>query len=51
MLKGPTAAFLAHAGLPSSAAGVARAYDGVIDGLLADEDEASRASASRSPTP
>ncbi len=37
VLKGPTAAFLAHAGLPVSTAGLARAYAGVIDGLLADE--------------
>ena len=39
VLKGPTAAFLAHAGLPVSAAGIARAYAGVIDGLLADEGD------------
>ena len=38
VLKGPTAEFLAHLGLPASAAGVAAAYTGVIDGLLADED-------------
>ena len=35
VLKGPTAAFLAHAGLPATAAGVSRVYAGVIDGLLA----------------
>ncbi len=39
VLKGPTAAFLAHAGLPACAAGIARAYADVIDGLLADEDD------------
>lgn len=37
ILKGPTAAFLEHAGLAVSAAGIADAYAGVIDGLLADE--------------
>ena len=37
VLKGPTADFMAHAGLPASAAGIARAYAGLIDGLLADE--------------
>lgn len=39
VLKGPTAAFMAHAGLPVSAAGIARAYAGVLDGLVADECE------------
>jgi len=39
VLKGPTADFMAHAGLPLGAAGIARAYAGVIDGLLADESE------------
>jgi LPPG:FO 2-phospho-L-lactate transferase len=37
VLKGPTDAFMAWAELPLSAAGVARAYDGVIDGIVADE--------------
>ncbi len=37
VLKGPTAAFMAHAGLPVGAAGIARAYAPVLDGLLADE--------------
>lgn len=37
VLKGPTAAFLQHAGLPVSAAGVAAAYAGLLDGLLTDE--------------
>jgi len=38
VVKGPTAAFLAWAGLELSAAGVARAYDGLLDGIVADED-------------
>lgn len=38
VLKGPTAAFMAWAGLPLGAAGIARAYGGLLDGLLADED-------------
>lgn len=38
VLKGPTAEFLRHAGLPLGAAGIAASYAGVIDGLLADED-------------
>jgi LPPG:FO 2-phospho-L-lactate transferase len=37
-LKGPTEAFMSQAGLPLGAEGVARAYEGVIDGLVADED-------------
>jgi LPPG:FO 2-phospho-L-lactate transferase len=37
VLKGPTAAFMAWAGLPVSAAGTARAYDGLLDGMVADE--------------
>jgi LPPG:FO 2-phospho-L-lactate transferase len=37
VIKGPTAAFLEWAGLDQSSAGVAQAYDGVIDGLVADE--------------
>jgi LPPG:FO 2-phospho-L-lactate transferase len=37
VVKGPTAAFLAWAGLEPSAAGVARAYDGLLDGMVADE--------------
>lgn len=39
VLKGPTAAFMAWAGLPLNSAGVVRAYAGVADALLADEDE------------
>jgi LPPG:FO 2-phospho-L-lactate transferase len=37
VLKGPTAACMAWAGVELSAEGVAQAYDGLIDGLLADE--------------
>lgn len=37
VLKGPTAAMMAWAGHERGAAGVAEAYDGVIDGLVADE--------------
>ena len=36
-LKGPTVAFCEHAGIEPSAAGVARAYADVIDGIVADE--------------
>jgi LPPG:FO 2-phospho-L-lactate transferase len=36
-LKGPTDAFMAHAGLPLGAAGVAAAYAGLVDGLVSDE--------------
>jgi LPPG:FO 2-phospho-L-lactate transferase len=36
-VKGPTEAFMAWAGLERSASGVARAYDGLLDGLVADE--------------
>jgi LPPG:FO 2-phospho-L-lactate transferase len=37
VVKGPTEPFMAWAGLPLSADGVARAYEGLIDGLVADE--------------
>ncbi len=37
VLKGPTAAFMAGAGLPVTTAGIAQAYAGVADALLADE--------------
>ena len=37
ILKGPTAAFMAYAGHELSAAGVARFYDGLLDGIVADE--------------
>jgi LPPG:FO 2-phospho-L-lactate transferase len=36
-VKGPTDAFMDHAGLGRSASGIATAYAGVIDGLVADE--------------
>jgi LPPG:FO 2-phospho-L-lactate transferase len=36
-VKGPTEAFMAHTGLPLTAAGVAQAYNGVIDAIVADE--------------
>ena len=37
VLKGPTGAFMDWADLPVSAAGVVAAYDGVLDGIVADE--------------
>jgi LPPG:FO 2-phospho-L-lactate transferase len=37
VLKGPTATFMQWAGQPLSSDGVASIYDGVIDGLIADE--------------
>jgi LPPG:FO 2-phospho-L-lactate transferase len=37
-LKGPTELFCEQAGIERSAAGVARAYEDVIDGIVADED-------------
>jgi LPPG:FO 2-phospho-L-lactate transferase len=37
VLKGPTAAFMEHAGHPLRADGVVAAYDGLLDGLVADE--------------
>ena len=37
VLKGPTAAFLEHAGRPLTADGIAACYEGLIDGLVADE--------------
>jgi LPPG:FO 2-phospho-L-lactate transferase len=36
-VKGPTEPFCEHAGIARSAAGVARAYEDVIDGIVADE--------------
>jgi LPPG:FO 2-phospho-L-lactate transferase len=36
-IKGPTEAFLAWAGHPRSAEGIAAAYTGLLDGLVADE--------------
>jgi LPPG:FO 2-phospho-L-lactate transferase len=37
VIKGPTKAFLEWAGLPASSDGIATAYEGLIDGLVADE--------------
>jgi len=37
VLKGPTDAFMEHAGQPLTADGVAALYEGLIDGLVADE--------------
>ncbi len=37
VLKGPTAEFMKHAGLSLDAAGIAAAYEGLIDGLMTDE--------------
>lgn len=37
VVKGPTAAFMQHAGLALDASGAADAYAGLIDGLVADE--------------
>ena len=37
-VKGPTEAFCAHAGIEPSAAGLARAYGEVLDGMVSDED-------------
>ena len=37
VLKGPTEEFLAALGQPATAAGVAALYEGVIDGIVADE--------------
>jgi LPPG:FO 2-phospho-L-lactate transferase len=36
-VKGPTDAFMEHAGLERSAEGIASAYEGLLDGLVADE--------------
>ena len=36
-VKGPTEPFMRHAGLALGAAGIAAAYEGVIDGLVCDE--------------
>jgi len=37
VLKGPTRLFCEHAGIEASAAGLLRAYAGMLDGLVADE--------------
>jgi LPPG:FO 2-phospho-L-lactate transferase len=36
-VKGPTDAFMEHAGLERSAEGIVSAYEGLLDGLVADE--------------
>jgi LPPG:FO 2-phospho-L-lactate transferase len=36
-VKGPTEAFCSHAGIEASASGIAQAYEGLIDGMVADE--------------
>jgi LPPG:FO 2-phospho-L-lactate transferase len=41
IVKGPTEPFMAWLGQPLSAAGVAAAYDGLLDGMVADEPVAS----------
>jgi len=38
VLKGPTAAFMAWAGQPLSGAGVAALFDGLLDGIVADDE-------------
>jgi LPPG:FO 2-phospho-L-lactate transferase len=37
VLKGPTAAFMEHAGRPLSSDGVVACYEGLLDGVVADE--------------
>jgi LPPG:FO 2-phospho-L-lactate transferase len=37
VLKGPTAAFMRHRGVPLTADGVAQLYDGLIGGIVSDE--------------
>jgi LPPG:FO 2-phospho-L-lactate transferase len=37
-LKGPTELFCSHAGIEPGANGVARAYEGLLDGILSDEE-------------
>jgi LPPG:FO 2-phospho-L-lactate transferase len=37
VVKGPTDAFMQYAGLPLTSDGIAGCYDGIIDGLVADE--------------
>ena len=38
VLKGPTASFMAYAGLPVSASGIAEHYGDLLSGIVADED-------------
>jgi hypothetical protein len=37
VLKGPTRLFCEHAGIAASAPGLLAAYDGLLDGIVADE--------------
>ena len=37
VLKGPTLAFCEHAGIEPTAAGLLDAYEGLLDGIVADE--------------
>jgi LPPG:FO 2-phospho-L-lactate transferase len=39
-VKGPTEPFMAHAGLPLGVAGVLAAYEGLLDGVVCDEEHA-----------
>ena len=39
MVKGPTDAFMAALGRPSTAAGVAGLYQGLCDGIVCDRDD------------
>ena len=38
VVKGPTEPFMAHAGLPAGVPGILAAYEGLIDGLVCDEE-------------
>ena len=38
-IKGPTEAFMAAIGRPVSAAGIASLYEGLLDGLVVDQDD------------
>ncbi len=40
VIKGPTRAFLDWAGVDASAAGIAKIYDGLLDGIVTDEADA-----------
>ena len=39
VVKGPTDLFMQAVGRPSTAAGVASLYEGLIDGMVCDEDD------------
>ena len=47
VVKGPTEAFMAWTGRPLTSDGIAAHYEGVIDGLVADERAERAARASR----